>query len=75
MPSITYRGSLDEVIDDAPRTRIEAAPPGAPEFCVTCTPATRPCNIWSALVMADVFSFSAEIDAIEPVRSERFCTP
>ena len=48
-PSTTYSGLLLPA-DVMPRTRMEvpAAPPGAPPFDVTCTPAARPCRAWVA---------------------------
>lgn len=36
-----------------PRILTEIPPPGVPEFCVTCTPAARPCKAWSSEVTTD----------------------
>ncbi len=50
-PSITDSGSLPAVMAEAPRTRTEMAEPGTPEFCTTCTPATRPCSTFSTVAV------------------------
>ena len=73
-PSITYRGSLPfkELI---PRILTEIPPPGAPEFCVTETPAARPCKAWSKEVTTDFFSSSPVTETTEPVKSLRFMVP
>ena len=73
-PSMTYNGSLpfSELI---PRMLTEIPPPGAPEFCVTCTPAARPCKAWSSDVMTDCLISSSPTDTTEPVRSLRFIVP
>ena len=74
-PSIIYRGSLEELMELAPRIRMEVAAPGAPELEVTCTPAILPWSIWSALVTMDSFIWSFDREATEPVTSVRRCVP
>ena len=43
-PSTTYNGLLLLLTDEVPLIVTFTAPPGSPEFVVTFTPATRPCN-------------------------------
>ena len=68
-PSTTNSGSLPELIEFVPRMRMEILPPGSALVCVTCTPLTRPCKIWSARAMGVSATCSADTDATEPVRS------
>ncbi len=75
MPSITYSGSLVAVIELEPRTWIEMPPPGAPLFCVTWAPATRPCRICPTFCVCATGASSTFTDATLPVTSCRRCVP
>jgi hypothetical protein len=74
-PSTTYNGSLEEFIDPTPLMRIETLPPGCPLFCVTCTPANRPCKAWSNPVTG-VPAYSLELtEETAPAMFAFFCVP
>jgi hypothetical protein len=74
-PSMTYSGSLPPEIDDEPRTRTVMAAPGVPEFCTTCTPASRPCSTWFTDVTGISSTVSGRSDETAPAMSPRRCSP
>ena len=58
-----------------PRMRTTALSPGLPDDGVTCTPATRPCSIWSTEGVASGVRSSGFRSATAPVTSRRRCVP
>ena len=75
-PSTTYSGELlpAEVI---PRTRtaVPPAPPGAPEFCVTVTPAARPCSACVGSATGWLAMSRPETEEMAPVMLPRSWVP
>src|SRR6186713_301971 len=51
-PSMTYRGSLERLMELLPRMRTLMDEPGWPVGAVTCTPEACPCKAWSTLETA-----------------------
>ena len=75
-PSTTYSGELlpAEVM---PRTRtaVPPAPPGAPEFWVTVTPAARPCKACVGSATGWLAISWPETEAMAPVTLPRCWVP
>jgi len=67
-PSITIKGLLEALIEDPPLILISDPDPGAP-LVVTVTPATRPCNKFSAVTILPFVKSLAVTDSIDPVAS------
>lgn len=68
IPSTTYKGSFDLLIELAPRTRILRSPPGTP-LDITDIPDTRPCKASSMRVTGWSLNCLLSITATEPARS------
>ena len=69
MPSTTYSGALEPVIELPPLMTISSAFPGVPSFEVTLTPAALPAKAWSKLTVAVLARSSTLILDTEPVKS------
>lgn len=70
-----YRGSLFELIEEAPRTRIEMLPPGSRELVLTWTPAARPLSSEERSVTTPAFTSSRFMEVMAPARSRLRVTP
>ena len=74
-PSTTYKGSLLPLNDVVPRTLIDISPPGAPDGCITDTPAALPCSACAAETIGRWSRSFVETVETAVVTSLRFTEP
>ena len=74
-PSMTKRGALPALTDEAPRIRIVEPPPGDPSLDVTWTPGILPAMASWGLTTAERLKSSEPTRSTAPVRSRSSTSP
>src|SRR5690606_1243581 len=75
IPSTTYSGLAEALIEPNPRTRTVASEPGCPEPKVETTPGAAPSKALVILVIGLFSIVSAFTVATDPVKAERVDVP
>jgi len=75
IPSITYSGVAEALMEPMPRMRMLGTEPGWPEPLVDCTPARLPCRL-SCTEALGAFSMTVFLMVVaDPVKVLRFWLP